>query len=75
LPGKERGFALPTMLTPAQMRKIDPELAKLSDAELEGIRATLYEMADLAFDVWWQEKGGSKSPVGSFHSPEKESKL
>ena len=51
------------MLSVEQMRKVDPELASLSDSELEALRSDLYETAQLAFDVWWTEKSGSKNPV------------
>jgi len=47
------------------LRKIDPELNDLTDEELEQIRAELYQLGQLAFDVWWLEKDGSKNPVGS----------
>lgn len=48
------------------MRKIDPGLAGLSEADLEEIRAALYDTAQLAFEVYWSKKHGSKHPVGSF---------
>ena len=57
------------MLTTQQMLKIDPELATLSEAELEQLRADMYGMAQLGFDIWWTRKSGSKSPVGSFPKP------
>jgi len=47
------------------MRKIDPQLETLSDAEVEELRASFYEIAQLTFDVWW-EKNGSKNPVSAF---------
>lgn len=56
------------MLTLLELRKIDPELANLTDDELTALRADLYQTAQLAFDKWWTEKSGSKNPVGS--SPE-----
>lgn len=51
------------MLTLEQMIKIDPELGKLPKPELEAIRDALYEHAQLAFDVYWEKKRGSKNPV------------
>lgn len=50
------------------MRQIDPHLNDLSDEEVERVRADLYDLAQLAFDVWWERKQGSKNPVGSFAS-------
>lgn len=47
--------------------KIDPSLSDLPEEELEELIATLYETAQLAFDVYWSKKHGSKNPVGSFH--------
>jgi hypothetical protein len=40
----------------------------LSDAEIEALRADLYEIGGIAFDAWLLEKRGSKNPVGSFPS-------
>lgn len=57
------------MLSIKQMIKIDPTLASLSEAELEQLRADMYENVQLAYDVWWTRKGGSKNPVGSFTNP------
>ena len=53
------------MLSLEDIRKVDPELADISDAELEEVRATLYELGRLAYDVQVFEKSGSKNPVGS----------
>lgn len=50
------------------MLKIDPSLADLSVEELEEVRASLYDSAQLAFDVYWTKKYGSKNPTGSFPS-------
>jgi len=52
------------MLSLEKLRKIDPELANLSDEELTAFRADLYETTQLAFDAWWAERG-SKNPIGS----------
>ncbi|MBI2098844.1 hypothetical protein HYT45_00305 [Candidatus Uhrbacteria bacterium] len=52
------------------MRQIDPKLADLTDEELERVRADLYDLAQLAFDVWYDEKNGSKNPAGTFPLPE-----
>lgn len=53
------------MISTEQMLKIDPELAGLSQDELIELRAALYESAQLAFEVYWSKKNGSKNPVGS----------
>ena len=53
------------MLSLEDIRKIDPELSDVSDAELEEVLATLYELGRLAYDVQQIEKSGSKNPVGS----------
>ena len=52
------------MLSTDQLIKIDPSLADLDKAELEHLRTEMYEMAQLAFDVYQIKKGGSKNPVG-----------
>jgi hypothetical protein len=52
------------------MRQIDPHLKHLSDAEVELLRTDLYEMAQLACEVWWHEKNGSKNPVGLLQDPD-----
>lgn len=54
------------MLAPDKIRKIDPELANLSDIEIEELRAILYEFGQLAFEVWLHKKSGSKNPTGLF---------
>jgi hypothetical protein len=36
----------------------------LSDTEVEALRDALYEAAQLASEVYWSCKSGSKSPVG-----------
>lgn len=58
------------MLSLDQLRKIDPDLANLSDEQLTAIRADLYQTTQLAFEVWWLEKSGSKFPVRSSPSSE-----
>lgn len=52
------------MLSLQQLRKLDPSLAKLADDEVEALREDFYTMAQIAFDVWWEQKGGSNNPVG-----------
>ena len=52
------------MLTSKQMLKIDPELAELSEADLSELQQALYDTAQLAFEVYWTKKHGSKNPLG-----------
>ncbi|HXF29742.1 MAG TPA: hypothetical protein VN457_07820 [Chlamydiales bacterium] len=52
------------MLSIQQMLKIDPELVTLSEGELEEVRTAFYDAAQLAFDVYWAKKHGSKNPRG-----------
>ena len=63
------------MLTFEQMVKIDPSLSKLSQDELRQVRLALYDAAQLAFEVYWAKKHGSKCPVRSFSSSEMGAKL
>lgn len=58
------------MISLQKMKQIDPELSNLPDSELEEIRSSLYESAQLAFDVYWSKKLGSKYPVRLLTSPE-----
>ena len=53
-------------LPPNKIRKNVPELATLSDTELEEIQIALYELGQLAFEVWLHKKSGSKNPAGLF---------
>lgn len=53
------------MLSLEQLRKVDPDLEAMSDEELMELRAGLYETAQIAFEAWHAEKGGSKVPVWS----------
>jgi hypothetical protein len=59
------------MLSTKQLLKIDPSLSDLSEVELEELRNTLYSFAQLAFDVYWTKKMGSKNPIGHLPPPEK----
>lgn len=51
-------------LSTKQIRKVDPDTENMSDVEIEALMADTYDMFQLAFEVWWQENGGSKYPVG-----------
>ena len=63
------------MLTLEQMLRIDPELASLTEEELEELRSALYETAQLGFDIYWSEKSGSKNPTGSLTDEDNSSKI
>jgi hypothetical protein len=52
------------MLTLEDCRKIDPSLRDLTDEQLRQIRASLYDLGQLAFQSWVSKKYGSKIPVG-----------
>ena len=56
------------MLELNRLRKVDPDVVDLSDTQLEEVRAKLYEVAQLAFDLWHLNRGGSKNLIGSFPS-------
>lgn len=53
------------MLSLESLKKIDPEIAHLSDDELTKIRQSFYDFGQLMFDDWYQQKFGSKNPIGS----------
>ncbi len=58
------------MLSLESLRRKDPTLAHLKDEELEQIRLAFYELAQLMFDDWKDQKFGSKFPIGSLTSNE-----
>jgi hypothetical protein len=62
------------MISIEQARKIDPELATLSEEELIALLRDMYETADLASDIWCMEKC-SKNPVGLFLSDDEKDKI
>ncbi len=51
------------MLSLEKLRKLDPSLNDMPDEQLEVIRASYYEIAEVAFDAWYEEHG-SKNPAG-----------
>ncbi len=54
------------MITPEEARKLDPTLGDLSDAELTRALEILYNLADIALDLWARDhKTGSKVPEGN----------
>lgn len=60
------------MLNIDYFRRIDPSLKDVDDAELEEARDALYDVAQLAFEVWHYRKFGSKNPVGLLTSGEEQ---
>ena len=55
------------MISIERMLKIDPKLSSFSEEELEGIRVSMYDFAQLAFDIHQErKKNGSKNPVRVF---------
>ncbi len=52
------------MIDIAALKKIDPELAKLSDKDALEIRDLLYRMAELAMKNYYEDKNVSKYPTG-----------
>ena len=62
-------------LTAAAIRKLDPELASLTDAQLLELRDALYAFAQLSFEVYALGKYGSKCPVGLFPDSQEEPKI
>jgi len=64
------------MISLKELRKIDPQnTANLTDEELEGIRASFYEVGQLIFEDWYQQKFGFKSPIRSLTEEEDRNKI
>lgn len=51
------------MISLNRIRELEPKLKDASDEEVALIREKIYEMAQLTFERWRDEKG-SKIPVG-----------
>lgn len=49
------------MISIEECRKLDPRLEKLSDEAVSKIRDSLYELGQLAFDTFMEEKGSNIS--------------
>lgn len=55
------------MINVERMLRIDPKLANFSEEELEEIRMSMHNFAQLAFDINQErKKKGSKNPIGVF---------
>ncbi len=54
------------MISLEQCKKIDPQLENLSDEDIEKLRDSLYAIAELALESYFDEKSGSKNPVGVY---------
>lgn len=56
-----------------KLRKVDADLtSSLSEEEFEKAVENLQEIAQLAFEVYWHRKYGSKNPIGVFPPQEVE---
>ena len=53
------------MISLDECRKIQSELAELSDAEVTKIRELMYGLGQLVFETWNEKKSDSKNPLGS----------
>jgi hypothetical protein len=63
------------MLGAEQLRKIDPELAHLSDDEILEIRNSLYDLGGLIFDDWLENGAVSKYPIGVLQRLQESNKI
>jgi hypothetical protein len=52
------------MLTLKQLKKIDPSLSHITDEDLEAIRSSFYNLGELMFEDWRDQKLSSKNHVG-----------
>lgn len=52
------------MISLDELRRLEPTLRDASKDTLMEIRAQLYALGELAFDVWQREKTGSNYPQG-----------
>lgn len=62
------------MLSVEQLRKIDPDLNKLSDEEVLQVRDIFYDLGQIIYEDY-SKKEDSKNPVGVLRGLEKGSKL
>ena len=62
------------MLTPEQLKKIDPEVS-LTDEELLEVRDSFYDLGQLIFEDWLEKAGGSKYPDRVLQKLEETNKL
>ena len=56
------------MITIEELKKLEPALVDKSDEEITVIRNLLYQGANLALENFFEDKSGSKNPVGSLTS-------
>lgn len=63
------------MISLTTFRKIEPEVVHLEDGELEKIRSDFYGFGELLFDDWYEQKFGSKFPLGSLTINQLENKI
>lgn len=62
------------MFSLEKCRKIDPSL-NLSDEKLTVMRDKLYELGQLIFEDWLEQRGGSKSPTRVLQDQEGRDKI
>jgi hypothetical protein len=67
--------SLTNMLSPQQLRKIDPTKAHLSDEEIVEIRDAFYDLGQLIFDDWLENTAVSKYPVGVLQGLKESNKI
>jgi hypothetical protein len=58
------------MIDIQELRKLEPTLAEKTDEEITAIRNLLYQAANLALENFFEDKNGSKNPVGLLTSSE-----
>lgn len=64
-----------SMISLKSLRKIDPEMAQLSDEEVKEIREFFYAFGQLIFEDWCEQKYGSKNPVRLLYESKVDSKM
>jgi hypothetical protein len=64
-----------TRISLARLRKIDPEVVNLTDKELTEVRDAFYELGDLIFEDWCEQKFDSKFPIGDNNSHKEKGKI
>jgi hypothetical protein len=52
------------VISPEELKEIEPTLANASNEELIEIGNHLYDLAQLALECYLDSKGGSKNPTG-----------
>ncbi len=63
------------MLSAEDIKKIDPSLSSTSEQDITELLREMYETVDLFFDIWWQNKQGSKNPTRLFQKDDIKNKI